>query len=91
MNTIESFLPIFKISFKPKLDTCQKCEELINKISSADSDEQNRMLETEKASHLTEADTFYTELRDKTALAEKDMTRGFIMGLSTEFVASCIF
>lgn len=67
------FTENFKISFgKPKSDTCQKCDKLMNKIDAADTDEQKKTLETEKNLHIIKAETFYTDIKDKTALAKND-------------------
>lgn len=67
------FTENFKISFgKPKSDTCQKCDKLINKINGADTDEQKKSLEREKEIHIVKAETFYTDIKDKISLAKND-------------------
>lgn len=67
------FTEHFKISFgKPKSDTCQKCDKLLHKIDAADTDEQKRALEVEKKMHIVKAETFYSDIKDKTALSKND-------------------
>lgn len=67
------FTENFKISFgKPKSDTCQKCDKLMNRINAADIEEQKRALETEKNIHLVKAESFYTDIKEKTALAKNN-------------------
>lgn len=69
------FTENFKISFgKPKSDTCSKCDKLMNKISSSDSDEIKKSLEVEKEIHLRKAEWFYTHLKEKTNLAKTTAT-----------------
>lgn len=69
------FTENFKMSFgKPKSDTCQKCDKLMNKIDAADNEEQKRQLETDKKLHITKAETFYTDIKAKTALAKNDLS-----------------
>lgn len=65
------FTENFKMTFgKPKSDTCSKCDKLINKISSSDTDDIKTSLEAEKEVHLIKAECFYTELKEKTNLAK---------------------
>lgn len=69
------FAENFKISFgKPKSDTCQKCDKLLNKINSADSDTERVALETEKSLHIRKAECFYSEMKTATNLAKTDPT-----------------
>lgn len=61
----------FKITFgKPKSDSCSKCDKLMNKINSSDSDEIKKSLEVEKEIHLRKSEWFYTHLKEKTNLAK---------------------
>lgn len=58
------FTENFKISFgKPKSDTCQKCDKLMNKIDAADTDEQKNALETEKKYILQRQKLFTATLK----------------------------
>lgn len=65
------FIENFKITFgKPKSDTCSKCDKLMNKINSSDSDEIKKAFEVEKDIHLRKAEWFYTHMKEKTSLAK---------------------
>lgn len=63
----------FKLSFgKPKSDTCQTCDKIMNKIDSAESEEQKRQLEQEKSLHLRKAETFYTKMKESINLVKSN-------------------
>lgn len=63
----------FKISFgKPKTDTCQQCDKLLNKIDAAESEEAKDTLEREKILHIKKAETFYDDIKEKTAIAKSN-------------------
>lgn len=65
------FCENFKITFgKPKSDTCSKCDKLINKINSSDSETIKKSFEVEKDLHLRKAEWFYTTLKEKTNLSK---------------------
>ncbi|CAG9836385.1 unnamed protein product [Diabrotica balteata] len=69
------FTENFKISFgKPN---CQKSNKLQNQINAADNDDQKRALETEKKLHITKAETFYQDMKEKTDLAKNDLQTHF--------------
>lgn len=68
------FTENFNISFgKPKSDTCQKCDKLTKKIEGANTEEEKSTLEGEKVIHITKAETFYRDLRDKTELSKTNV------------------
>lgn len=70
------FADNFKISFgRPKSDTCQKCDKLINKISAADSEAERLALEQQKSIHLRKSETFYSDLKTFTQLSNDDPTK----------------
>lgn len=65
------FTENFNISFgKPKSDSCQRCDKLTNKIEGATTEEEKLKFITEKKLHLAKAETFYTDLKEKTALSK---------------------
>lgn len=65
------FTENFNINFgKPRSDTCSKCDKLINKINSSDSNEIKKSLQLEKEVHLKKSEWFYTHLKEKTNLAK---------------------
>ena len=67
------FTENYKISYgNPISDTCQKCDKLEKKINAAESEEELRTLQRDKNLHVTKADTFYADLKDKTALSKRD-------------------
>lgn len=70
------FAEHFKISFgRPKSDTCQRCDRLLNKISAADSDAEKSALEREKSLHLLKSQCFYSDLKTFTEAAKRDSTK----------------
>ncbi|KAL5246209.1 hypothetical protein ACI65C_013617 [Semiaphis heraclei] len=61
------FLTNFKLSFGyPRSDTCQLCDKLHNLIKVETNEELKNKLKTEKQLHLSKAEVFYTELKQKT-------------------------
>jgi len=61
------FLTNFKLSFGyPRSDTCQVCNKLQNLIKVETNEELKNKLQTEKELHLSKAEVFYTELKEKT-------------------------
>nr|CAI5840557.1 unnamed protein product [Callosobruchus analis] len=70
------FIDNFNLSFgHPRTDTCKVCEILENNIKSAKNDDETlNKLNVEKKLHLTKADIFYKDLREKTKLSQQDPT-----------------
>lgn len=65
------FTENFNITFgSPKSDTCQKCDKLIKQIDSADTEDEKNRLQTEKSLHVSKAQTFYEDLKDKSELSK---------------------
>lgn len=63
----------FKMSFgRPRVDTCQTCDDYVNKIAASTDDLERRSLMTLKELHVRKAETFYDELRQTTLLAKND-------------------
>ena len=63
----------FKISFgRPRVDTCQMCDSLENRIATEQNAEVKNVLKLEKELHVRKAATFYDELRQDTAIAKND-------------------
>jgi len=61
------FYTNFKLSFGyPRSDTCQTCDNLVNLISTVNDENIKKKMETEKLLHLSKADVFYSDLRQRT-------------------------
>lgn len=85
------FADNFKISFgRPKSDTCQKCDKLINKISAADS-EARLALEQQKSIHLRMSETFYSDLKTFTQLSNDDPTKEVLTFDYQQNMPFCLF
>ena len=63
----------FKMSFgRPRVDTCQTCDDYSNRIAVASDANERKNLVTAKELHVRKADTFYDELRRLTLEAKND-------------------
>lgn len=61
------------ISFgSPRSDTCQTCDRLQNAIQAEQDAHVKTALQTEKNLHIRKSESFYTALKEKTALAKTD-------------------
>lgn len=61
----------FNIGFgHPRTDTCQVCDSISKELSSVTESEAKKNINIRKTLHLTKADSFYSDLRDKSKLAK---------------------
>lgn len=61
----------YKLSFGyPRVDTCQTCDRLQNLIAAEKDNELKKKLETEKQLHVSKAEVFYVDLRQKSEEAK---------------------